>query len=88
MFLLVSKDTKLVFSNGPKALLPKGIVLHVAADCPESEFIVRAVEVLDREPPSFTIAEGFDYAFPRRVYANILEYTTWDSLRAAARMCR
>lgn len=88
MFLLVIKDTKLTFSNGPKASLQKGVVLRIASDSPADEFVVRIVECLQSLPEPFNAADGFDYSFPRRVYPNILEYVTWDSLQAAARMCR
>lgn len=88
MYLLVIRDTKLNVSNGPKDTLLQGTVLFLASDCPEDEVVARQVELAIGEPAPFSIADGFDYAFPRQVHANILEYTTWDALQAAARMCR
>jgi hypothetical protein len=86
MYLLVASKTKLNFSNGPTGVLPRGVVLHVAVDSPSNEFVVRMLSNLGGEPAPYKFSDGFDFSFSRRVHTNLLEYTTWDSLKAAARM--
>lgn len=87
MFLLVTRDTQLDARNWPH-ILRRGLVLHVARDSPQEAVAVQLVLSIDSEPPAFSVADGIDLVLPRRAYPTILEYATWDALRAAAWMCR